>query len=67
MFVNQKSQEISYALVRIAPYIRRVELRHRLERLSLQLLEEVGLQHFEEALRTASVLEGLVNLGQAIY
>lgn len=67
MFVNQKAQEISYALVRVAPYIRRVELRHRLERLGLQLLEEVGLQNFEVAIRTASVLEGLINIGKSVY
>ncbi len=67
MFVNQKSQEITYALMRIAPYIRRIELRHRIERLSLQILEEVGLQNYETALRTASVLESFINLGKAMY
>ena len=67
MFVNQKSQEISYALVRIAPHIRRQELRHRIERLAFQLLEEVASENFELALKVVASLESLINLGKVIY
>ena len=67
MFVNQKAQEISYAVVRVAAYIRRQELRQRLERLSLQLLEEVAGGSLELGIKTCSSLESLINLGKAIY
>ena len=67
MFVNQKAQEISYAVVRIAPYIRRTELRQRIEKLAFQLLEDVSLQGFEFAIKTTAALENLINLGKSIY
>lgn len=67
MFVNQKAQEISYALVRIAPYIRRPELRQRIERLALQLLEDASAEKFEFAIKTVSSLIAFINLGKALY
>jgi len=67
MFVNQKVQEISYALIRVAAYIRRQDLRQRIERLAFQLLEDVAGQGFESALRTSASLELLINLGKNIY
>jgi len=67
MFISQKSQEISYALVRIAPYIRRQELRNRIERLAFQLLEEASSENFEPAIKTVASLESLVSLGKSIY
>lgn len=67
MFVNQKAQEISYAVVRVAAYIRRQELRQRLEKLSFQLLEEVAGGNLELAVRTCSGLESLISLGKSIY
>jgi len=67
MFVNQKAQEIAYALVRIAPYIKRQELRKRVERLAFQLLEEAAGGDFERAIMTTSSLIALINLGKAIY
>lgn len=67
MFVNQKAQEISYALVRIAAYIRRQELRQRFEKSGFQLLEEAGRGDFEASLKTLGVIENLINIGKAIY
>ena len=67
MFINQKSQEISYALVRISPYIRRQELRSRIERLAFQLLEEASSDNFESAIKTVASLESLISLGKSIY
>ncbi len=67
MFVNQKVQEISYALIRVAAYIRRQDLRQRIERMAFQLLEDVAGQSFESALRTSASLELLINLGKNIY
>lgn len=67
MFVNQKAQEIGYAVVRVAAYVRRQELRQRLERLSFQLLEDAVGGNLELAIRTCSSLESLINLGKSIY
>lgn len=67
MFVNQKAQEISYALVRVAAYVRRQEFRQRIERLAFQLLEDTSSGNLEIALRTSASLESLLNLGKSIY
>ena len=67
MFVNQKAQEISYAIVRIAAYIRRQELRQRFEKSGFQILEEIGRGDFEASLRTIGAIENLINIGKAIY
>lgn len=67
MFIIQKSHEISYALVRIAPYIRRPEFRQRIERLAFKLLEEASAEDFELALKTIASLDSLIVLGKAIY
>jgi hypothetical protein len=67
MFVNQKAQEISYALIRVAAYVRRQELKQRIERLAFQLLEEAASGNFEAASKAVSGLEGLIGLGKAIY
>lgn len=67
MFANQKSQEISYALIRISLPIRRQELRQRIERLSFQLLEDVASEDFEFSLKTIARLEVLIGLGKSIY
>ncbi len=67
MFVNQKAQEISYALVRVAAYIRRQEFRQRIERLAFQLLEDISSGNLEIAIRTNTSLESLLNLGKSIY
>lgn len=67
MFVNQKTQEISYALIRVAAYIRRQELRKRVEKSAFQLLEEVASGNFEKALKTTAVLESLIGIAKAIY
>lgn len=67
MFVNQKAQEISYSLIRIAAYIRRQELRQRIEKLAFQLLEDVAREEFEAALRTSAALESMISIGKAIY
>jgi len=67
MFVEQKSQEVSYALIRIAPYIRRKELKSRIERLAFKLLEDSAAQDLEEGIKSVSALNALVSMGKAIY
>lgn len=67
MFVNQKAQEISYALIRVSAYVRRMELRQRIERLAFQLLEDTATGSFETALKTSTAVENLVSMGKTIY
>ena len=67
MFVNHKAQEISYALIRVAAYIRRQELKQRIERLALQFLEDVAGGNFEAALKLTASLESVVKLAVSIY
>jgi len=67
MFVNQKVQEIGYALIRVAAYIRRQEIKQRIERLALEFLESVSKKDFETALKTTASLESLIKLAVSIY
>lgn len=67
MFANQKAQEISYALVRVAAHIRRQEMRQRIERLSFELLEETAKENFSKALLISSAIEQVISLGRSIY
>ncbi len=67
MFENQKSQEISLALIKISVYVRRKELRQRLERFAFQLIEDAANRNFEELLAATDVLGGLVKFGKLIY
>lgn len=67
MFVLQKSKELVYVLLRVAVYIRRQELRGRIEKWSFELLENTAINEFEKALKTTKVLEELVKFGEVIY
>ncbi|OGY62954.1 MAG: hypothetical protein A2745_00325 [Candidatus Harrisonbacteria bacterium RIFCSPHIGHO2_01_FULL_44_13] len=67
MFIKQKSQEISLALVKVSVYIRRADFRQRLERLAFQLLEDTASRDFERALSTTDIIWALVTLGKTIY
>lgn len=73
-FIKDKAREISYALVRVAWYVKRVDLRSRLEALSVELLEnsarvsvDNSLENVNRALGTISVLDGLVRLAHSLY
>ena len=67
MFILKKSREISYVLLRISVYIRRSELRQRIEKYSFQLLEEASLNNFEKMLETTRALEAFIRFGKQIY
>lgn len=67
MFENQKTQEISLALIKMSVYVRRKELRQRLERLAFQLIEDAANRNFEELLASTDALDGLVKFGKLIY
>ena len=73
-FVKQKAREISYALLRVAFYVKRAEFRSRLEVLAVELLEnasrasvDASLENTNKAAETVSVLDGLVRLAHSIY
>ncbi|MBI3046110.1 MAG: DeoR family transcriptional regulator [Candidatus Harrisonbacteria bacterium] len=73
-FIRDKAREISYALIRVAWYVKREDLRSRLEALAVELLEnssrvsaDSSLDNANKALATISVLDGLVRLGHSIY
>ena len=74
-FVKQKAREISYALTRVCFYIKRSELRSRLDSLAIELLEDsarvsvdpLNSENSNKALSTISVLDGLIRLAHSIY
>ena len=67
MFILKKSREITYVLLRVAVYIRRSELRQRIEKYAFQLLEEASLNNFEKMLETTRVLKAFIKFGEQIY
>src|SRR3989344_7678665 len=73
-FLKDKAREISYALVRVSFYIKRNELRARLDSLAVELLEDSAKasvnnlpENLNKALADISALDGLVRLGHSIY
>jgi len=67
MFIDQKAQEVSLALIKVSVYVRRPEFRHRLERLALELVELVSARDFGTFVLNTAAIEGLVNFGRTIY
>lgn len=73
-YLKDKAREISYALIRVSFYIKRPDLRSRLESLAFELLEnsakagvDNSLENLNKALANVSALDGLVRLGYSIY
>ncbi len=73
-FIKEKAREISYALVRVAFYIKRLELRDRIEGLAFKLLDDAAKASVENnnqtttaALSTIASLDTLVRLAHSIY
>jgi len=67
MISEKKAQDIGLALIRISVYVRREELRRRLERLAFDLTERVAANDSDAAIKDISVIEGLIRLGRTIY
>ena len=72
--LKDKSREISYALVRVSFYIKRDDLRQRMESLAFRLLHDVAVVEIDsevsnvnKALSAISALDGLVRLAHSIY
>jgi len=73
-YLKDKAREISYALVRVSFYIKRQDLKARLEKLAFELLEDsakvsvdINSEHLTKALTDISALDSLVRLGYSIY
>ncbi|MHB9019342.1 MAG: DeoR family transcriptional regulator [Minisyncoccota bacterium] len=74
-FLKHKAREISYALNRVSFYIKREELKNRLERLSFEFLENVAVsaedasdrQSLIKVFKNISALDVLVRIGHSLY
>ncbi len=67
MFLEHKARELAYSILRSAVYVRRSDLRSKLERWSLELLEDVSFGDFEKSLKTIKVLKSFINFSQLIF
>ncbi len=73
--LKAKAREICYALVRVSFYIKRGELRQRLEGLAFQLLENTAFATVEandkpainQVMKNIAALDTLVRMGHSIY
>lgn len=74
-FLKQKAREISYALNRVSFYIRRDDLRNRLERLSFEFLENVASGSEDvsdkktlfEIFKNIAAMDVLIRLAHSLY
>jgi hypothetical protein len=66
-FIRQKTQEISFVVLRVAAYMRRFDLRKKTENLSYHLIENVYYQNSELALATLDAISGFILLAKNIY
>ncbi|GEM_PF-1638636 len=74
-FLKHKAREISYALNRVSFYIKRDDLRSRIERLSFEFLENVAVaaedtsdkQSLIRVFKNTSALDVLVRIGHSLY
>ena len=74
-FLKHKAREISYALNRVSFYIKREDLRKRIERLSFEFLENVAVaaadasdkQPLMRVFKNISALDVLVRIGHSLY
>lgn len=74
-FLKKKAREISYALNRVSFYIKREDLKNRIERLSFEFLENVAVvgedvsdkQSLVAVFKNISALDVLVRIGHSLY
>ena len=65
--IRAQAQQIAYAVLRLAPYVRRKELRHRLEESALDCFAAACLEDGFRVARQAEALLGLIKLGMSLY
>jgi len=64
---QKKAQEISIAVLRSLVHVRRIELRHRLEKLTFELLEESAANNFDEISKITAKMDMLTRFAKLIY
>ena len=62
--LEHKSQEIAHALIRIAAYIRKPELKKRIDSYSYDLIAAIAANNSATSVNTANVLKAFVILGR---
>lgn len=65
--VYHKTQEISFALIRVASHMRRFTLRTKIEGLAYHLLENITYRNYELTLHTIDSIQGFLDLAKNIY
>ncbi|MBI2604026.1 MAG: DeoR family transcriptional regulator [Candidatus Harrisonbacteria bacterium] len=65
--LSDKAQEIGYALIRVAAYMRRKEFRARAEGLALSLVEGVSATEPDGALAAIAATQNIVKLAASVY
>lgn len=66
-FIRQKAQEIAFVVLRVGAYVRRRELRERLDRSALELAEQAARGDFEDSAKTIEALTSLIDIGKSLY
>lgn len=74
-FFRQKAREICYALVKVSYFVRRTDLRQRLERLAFEFLENSAILSadntdaliFNQIFKNIAVLDALIRMGHSLY
>ncbi len=67
MNIDEKIRQISVSLIKISVYVRRIELKKRLENLCFQVIEDVIGRNFDFAIKNLSITEYLISFGRTIY
>ncbi len=62
-----KAQEISYALMRVAVYIKRKDMRLRVENLAMEIIENVARDYHEDSIESLNAVAGILKLAVSIY
>lgn len=62
--IERKSQELAFALIRVAAYIRKNELKYRIDALSFKLVQFIAEGLMNESLPVLNAIKGLVELGK---
>ncbi|MDP3999648.1 MAG: DeoR family transcriptional regulator [bacterium] len=73
--LKQKAREICYALVKVSFYVKRPELKHRLERSAFELLENMACASIDitdkgmvqAVFKNIAALDSLVRVGHSLY
>lgn len=74
-FLKQKAREICYALVKVSFYVKRPELKHRMERSAFELLENTAFASTDAAdkvmvqavFKNVAALDSLIRVGHSLY